>query len=142
MRVFLDANILFSASNSGSNIRDLVMRLIRDHSVVSSYYSREEAMRNLLLKRPAWESDCLELIQSIQIVRGLDRVVPVEICSKDRPILASALQAQCDFLLTGDRKDFGHLIGDKVGSLQIVTPLLMAEILIQDVRSDSNRSRP
>jgi predicted nucleic acid-binding protein len=142
MRVFLDANILFSASNSGSNIRDLVMRLIRDHSVVSSYYAREEAMRNLLLKRPAWESDCLELIQSIQIVRGLDRVVPVEICSKDRPILASALQAQCDFLLTGDRKDFGHLIGDKVGSLQIVTPLLMAEILIQDVRSDSNRSRP
>jgi predicted nucleic acid-binding protein len=142
MRVFLDANILFSASNSGSNIRDLVMRLIRDHSVVSSYYAREEAMRNLLLKRPAWEYDCLELIQSIQIVRGLDRVVPVEICSKDRPILASALQAQCDFLLTGDRKDFGHLIGDKVGSLQIVTPLLMAEILIQDVRSDSNRSRP
>lgn len=43
MRVFLDANALFSASNAGSNIARLVDWLLAEATAVTSDLAREEA---------------------------------------------------------------------------------------------------
>ncbi len=43
IRVFLVANVLFSASNAGSNIARLVYRLIEQEEVITSDSGAEEA---------------------------------------------------------------------------------------------------
>lgn len=49
MRVFLDANVLFSASNAGSNIARLIAALMTRETVVTSDLAIEEARKNLVL---------------------------------------------------------------------------------------------
>jgi len=53
----------------------------------------------------------------------------VPLAQKDEPILCGAIIGQADFLLTGDKKDFGHLFGKTVSTVRIVTvELLVAEL--------------
>lgn len=40
---------------------------------------------------------------------------------KDAPILAAAVAAQADILVTGDRTHFGHLYGKVIGGLRVLT---------------------
>jgi len=54
----------------------------------------------------------------------------IELVEKDRPILASAIAGQCDYLVTGDRKDFGHLFGKSVQGVKVVSPAQLAEALL------------
>jgi predicted nucleic acid-binding protein len=42
--------------------------------------------------------------------------------AKDAPILAAAIDARCDWLVTGDRRDFGHLFGSNQRSVLVVSP--------------------
>ena len=129
MRIFLDANILFSAALKGSQIHRLVDRLIRDHEVISSSYAHEEALRNIHLKRNFWLPDFSFLIQQVKIIQSVDGELPVNIAEQDRPILFTALKSNCNLLLTGDFKDFGHLMEKPIGSLIIVSPVQMAGLL-------------
>ena len=129
MKIFLDANILFSASLPGSQMRRLVDRLLRDHQVRSSNYAYEEALRNLQLNRKSAVPVLLELAKGIEILQSVDGELPVPIAAKDRPILYTALKSGSGFLLTGDQKDFGHLMTQTIGSLTILSPLPMAALL-------------
>jgi hypothetical protein len=53
MRLFLDANVLFSAAKSAGPMRELLMSLVRaDHDLRADDYVVEEARRNLALKNP------------------------------------------------------------------------------------------
>ena len=54
MRVFLDANVLFSTSNGGSNIARLIALLTERETGITSDVAVEEARRNLALKRNMW----------------------------------------------------------------------------------------
>ena len=69
MRVFLDANVLFSASNAESNIARLIARLIawfgERETVVTSDLAVEEARKNLQLKRTAWLSTFEALLREV-----------------------------------------------------------------------------
>jgi hypothetical protein len=49
---------------------------------------------------------------------------------KDRPILASAIAGECAYLVTGDRKDFGHLFGQTIEGVCILPPSDIAEKLL------------
>lgn len=129
MKIFLDANVLFSASNAGSGIARLVDALCDRHEVISSPYAWSEAERNILVKRPAWKSRLTALRGRIPSVADHDAEVGVVLAAKDRPILATACQQRCHFLVTGDRRDFGHLFGQEVCGVRIFTPLMMAEWL-------------
>ncbi len=42
--------------------------------------------------------------------------------SKDKPVLISALAAECEMLLTLDKADFGLLLGTTVYGMQANTP--------------------
>jgi predicted nucleic acid-binding protein len=44
------------------------------------------------------------------------------LAGKDAPVLAAALQGKVDIFVTGDRRDFGHLFGQVLEGVKILTP--------------------
>jgi len=42
--------------------------------------------------------------------------------AEDAPMLAAAIQAHADLLVTGDRTHFGHLYGQTIAGLETVAP--------------------
>lgn len=129
MRLFLDANVLFSAARRGSGLHRLVVHAVLYHEVLTSDYAMEEALRNLHTKRPDWVACLREIAQQITVVKSVDAATPVAIVPKDRPIFVTAVTNACDYLVTGDQSHFGHLMEVTDLPLRIVSPLRMAEIL-------------
>jgi predicted nucleic acid-binding protein len=129
MRVFLDANVLFSAGNAGSNIARLIAWLAKRETVVTSNLAVEEARKNLVLKRVAWLPAFEDVIADLEISPSVLFELPVSIATKDAPLLCAAIRSRCSLFVTGDRRDFGHLYGQKVQGVEIVSLLRLAEIL-------------
>jgi predicted nucleic acid-binding protein len=122
-RVFLDANILFSAAwraESG------LLRLWKlPLALVSSPYAITEAERNLSRKRPEALARLSTLLEPIEIVGSLAPIKDSGLPTKDVPILAAAVAGRCGVLLTGDVTDFGHLIGKTVRGVRGLTPPML-----------------
>lgn len=133
MRVFLDANVLFSASNAESNIARLIARLIawlgERETVVTSDLAVEEARKNLQLKRTAWLSTFEALLREVETVPAVLFPLPVSIADKDAPLLCAAIRSGCQFFVTGDKRDFGHLYNQQVQGVEVVSLLRLAAIL-------------
>ena len=129
MRVFLDANVLFSASNAGSSIARLMDWLLAKATAVSSDLAREEARRNLAMKRADWLPAFELLMQRVEEVPSALFGLPVSLDEKDRPLLCAAIRAGCTHFATGDRRDFGHLFGETVEKVQVVDLLGLAKLL-------------
>lgn len=130
MKVFLDANILFSSAAPKSNIAKLV-NLVQQHGqCVTSPYAVAEARKNLQLKKFGSLEIFESLLKTVTISNKLVLDLPVEIKSKDVPILGSAIAQKCTHLLTGDKRDFGFLFGQSVAEVLIVSPKLLADELI------------
>lgn len=142
MKVFLDANILFSASNLESNTARFVRFLTKKGVSFSSDYAVAEAYRNIAAKRPQWMKGYKTIIEGIRVVRSVDRPVSVRIADKDRPILATAIREQCDYLVTGDRRDFGHLFGRTVNATKVVTIPMMGDVLKEILHKGEEFSTP
>lgn len=132
MRVFLDANVLFSASNAGSNIARLVDWLLAEATAVTSDLAREEARRNLAMKRADWLPTFAQLMQKVEEVPSALFGLPVSLDEQDRPLLCAAIHAGCTHLATGDRRDFGHLFGKTVEQVQVVDLPGLAKVLAAD----------
>jgi predicted nucleic acid-binding protein len=130
VKVFLDANVLFSASFGGSGIHSLVGALSEKFTVITSDFACFEAHRNLRLKRKDWLPTFTDLQDSVEVVPSIDSPLEVALDAKDRPILATAINHQCAYLVTGDRRDFGHLMGKTIGPTRVVTPAGIAKLLI------------
>lgn len=130
MRVFLDANILFSASLPGARMRALLEILLSQAECQTNGYAIEEARRNLELKFP----DCLHrldtLVAKCVLVPASSVELAVTVKSKDMPILGGAVSGKATHLLTGDERDFGHLFGKTVQGVTVVTPKMLAEELV------------
>ena len=122
LRVFLDANILFSAAyREGAGLRKLWE--IPGVALLTSGYAVEEARRNL--DTPERRERLEGLLAAIEIVMEAPRTpLPngVGLPEKDEPILRAAIAAGATHLLTGDLRDFGHLFGRRVGGLVVQTP--------------------
>ena len=109
-RVFLDANVLFTAAHNRSGKAALVIELgIRGHwGLATSGYAFEEARRNLEIKFPGSLSTLEAIRPAMKIVSsGEGMTCPVPLPEKDRPILEAAIRCKATHLLTGDRKHFG-----------------------------------
>ncbi|NDC54188.1 MAG: PIN domain-containing protein [Planctomycetia bacterium] len=126
MRIFLDANILFSAAKSAGAVHALVSRLLaaRYECWVDGYVI-DEARRNLVVKAaerlPAFE----ELVSQLSVsatAAVLARTEPHGLPEKDRVVLAAAVALECDVLLTGDRTHFGRLYGRSLAGVRIHSP--------------------
>jgi predicted nucleic acid-binding protein len=113
MRLFLDANILFTAAHNPTGKAKLVIELGTQGywQLFSSHYALEEARRNLERKFPHALDDLGTLQHIIHLVdhrTNLD--CPDNLAQKDQPIFQAALACQATHLLTGDIKDFGPLM--------------------------------
>jgi hypothetical protein len=129
MRVFLDANVLFSASNEGSNIAILIGWLIAKGTAVTSDLACEEARRNLMIKRAEWLPAFERLLPQLELVPSALFDLPVKLEAKDQPLLCAAIRARCTHFATGDRRDFGHLFDQAVQGVRVVRLLRLAELL-------------
>lgn len=112
-RVFLDANVPFTAAENPAGKAALVIALgVKGKwQVVSNSYAAEEARRNIASKFPQSQSRLKDLIDSIAIIAsGAGADCPVNLPEKDRPIMEAAIRSQATHLLTGDLKDFGVLM--------------------------------
>ncbi len=129
MRVFLDANVLFSASNVGSNVARLIARLPQQATCVTDHLAVEEARRNLAIKRDAWLPAFEDLVQILEIVPSVVFDLPVALESKDAPLLCAAIRSACRYFVTGDARDFGHLYDRTIEGVEVISLLRLAEIL-------------
>ena len=129
MRVFLDANILFSAAQPHSRMRAFFSVLAAHVECVTSPYAVEEARRNLELKLPHALSYLPNLVKRCRLVFPVARNLDVKLKAKDLPILGGAVAAEATHLLTGDRQDFGPLFGATIAGVRIVSPKMLAEEL-------------
>ncbi|HUN93078.1 MAG TPA: PIN domain-containing protein, partial [Burkholderiaceae bacterium] len=134
--VFLDANILFSAAKSDGAIRRLLELLAaRGDDCYVDDYVVAEARRNLEKKGPAAieELDRLLIGMRVLAVKVMPRPQPdVDwLPEKDRPVLAAAIGAACNVLVTGDRAHFGSGYGRTFAGVVIHSPRSLAETLLR-----------
>ena len=129
MKVFLDANILFSASDEKSATRKLLDTLSHCGQPVTSPHAWEEARRNLDQKRPHLLPGLEGLRLVVTITHAFSLPPDVEVADKDKPILAGAIGAGCSHLWTSDRLHFGNLYGRTVHNVAIVSSIQLAEEL-------------
>ncbi|MGA1841762.1 MAG: hypothetical protein ACMUIU_14150 [bacterium] len=131
MRIFLDANILFSASADGSATGLLLDAILKyADECITCPHAFEEARRNIETKRPQQSSGLKRIIKNISLSNAFYTDLPVDLPQQDIPILAGAIGAQCTHLWTSDKKHFGPLYGKSIHGVQIVSSLLLVDILI------------
>jgi uncharacterized protein len=120
-RLFLDANVLFSAAYR-SHAGLLALWRLKDVVLCSSRYAIEEARINLdeefqraSLNRLSEDLTLLDAPGS-HLPRGI--ILP----EKDIPILLSAIGIQATHLLTGDLRHFGSYLGKTIAGVTILLP--------------------
>jgi predicted nucleic acid-binding protein len=126
VKVFLDANILFSAADPGSATRRLLAAVASAGQAVTCPHAWEEARRNLERKRPVHGPGLEELRRFVTVGREFAAPPETDLPDCDIPILAGALGARCDYLWTSDRRHFGRYYGEKLGGVTVVSSLQMA----------------
>ena len=136
MRIFLDANVLFSAAKSDGAVRQLVSLLLRArHQCCVDSYVIEEARRNLLAKAPDGVSVLDTLLTRLYVAAVQPQRADIESLASlpqtDRPVLAAAIRLGCEALVTGDRTHFGFAYGKKLGGVTIHSPRSIAEALLE-----------
>lgn len=129
MRLFFDANVIFSAAHQEEGRAQAIVALARagQCTVLVSAHALEEARRNLTLKSADHEPRLERLLATVSLVPEAPAVLAAwageqGLPRNDAPILAAAVHAQADFLVTGDRRDFGHLFGRTLRGVKVATP--------------------
>lgn len=113
MRLFLDANILFTAAHNPHGKAALIVELgAAGHFLVfTSQYAREEALRNLTVKYPQSLPQFEKLLAPIAITPANHSApFPETLVEKDAAIFQAAVTCRATHLLTGDIKHFGQFM--------------------------------
>jgi predicted nucleic acid-binding protein len=126
LRIYLDANILFSASLRPDH-RFLQFWKMRDLTPMTSPYAVDETQRN-----------CVSQVHSARLARLLEQTLLVSdipgaflprgiiLPAKDAPNLAAAVFAGAHYLITGEKHHFGKWMGIPIethlGKLRIQEP--------------------
>ena len=131
MRLFLDANILFTATHNPAGKAALIIELGGQghRDLFSSPYALEEARRNLERKFPQSLDSLNTLLQGIHLVEHrTDLLYPEGLAQKVQPIFQAALACQAPHLLSGDLKNFGPIMNQPDNTFGIYI-LTIAEFL-------------
>lgn len=137
-RAFTDANVLFSAAISPQSVSRAIFELAyqsREVEIVMSGYATSEALGNLYSKRPETVQTALALLDSVLLVEEPPEILAEDLRHlvpdpKDVPILAGAIWAEADLLITGNTKDFGKLYDESVRGCTVVKPRTALELLL------------
>ena len=135
MRVYLDANILFSVAKSDGAVRALLRLLVeRGHECCADAYVEAEARRNLVAKGPEAVHVFDALLARLRVAAAAPLAAePADVAwlpEQDRPVLAAAIYLRCDALVTGDRTHFGAGCGRAFGGVAIHSPRSLAGHLL------------
>ena len=120
-RIFLDANVLFSAAyRADSGV--LAFWKLRDVALCSSRYAIEEAKINL--EEEAQRRRLAQLTRALHIFDARERELPpgISLPQKGAPILLAAIEAHATHLVTGDIRHFGAYFGKNVEGVLVLTP--------------------
>src|SRR5258708_38863846 len=120
-RLFLDANVLFSAAYRHDAGLSRLWRL-KNVALCTSRYALEEARTNLSDEVPRERLE--ELSRYLELFDATPGLVPagIPLPEKDMPILMAAIAARATHLLTGDIKHFGVYLGKKIAGVRISLP--------------------
>jgi predicted nucleic acid-binding protein len=130
MRLFLDANIIFSAAISPKGRCQAFFDFSKEKfcSLLTSPHALTETKRNLLTKYPAQiERFNTQLFSQLIIVQEappakIDWAVSLGLPLKDAPILATAVDSGANLLVTGDKQHFSFLYGRIIEGMEITDP--------------------
>jgi predicted nucleic acid-binding protein len=129
VRLFLDANVLISAAwKDGSKVCRLWR--IEEAELVASNYVVVECKRNL--PRADQQERLIKLLAAVRILEFqrspiLENAPPLP--EKDQHVLAAAVLSRADFLVTGDRKHFGHWYGATIFGMRVEPPGRFPQVL-------------
>lgn len=140
MRLYLDSNIVFSASLTDGAIRRLLNDCIDiGHVLVMDGYVWEEARRNMIVYRSSALKYLHYLTTKVELHGTASSIGPEngrieydlrELPQKDKPVIAAAAALGCDMLITGDRTHFGRFFGKRLLGVEIVSPMTAAKKLL------------
>jgi len=123
MRVFLDTNVLASATATRGLCSDVLREVFASHDLIVSRPLFKELRRVLSKKFGVSQgliNEFIWLLHQDTILAEPGRVPHVNLDDKDDlPILASALSGKADIFVTGDKEllNLGH-----IGALEILSP--------------------
>jgi len=131
VRIFLDANILFSAAGADGAVRPLLAICeSAGHELWADAYVLEEARRNLAAKAPSGLPVLAAMVTRIQIggLLASSALLPdmMILPDNDRPVLAAAIHHRCDILVTADGAHFGSLYGKTIQGVTVLSPAMLA----------------
>jgi uncharacterized protein len=134
MRIYLDANILFSAAKSAGAVRELLRRAqAAGETLCADAYVVAEARRNLAAKAqdalPALDALLARIEVAGFAATPLSSKAAALVPEKDQLVLAAATRLRCGALVTGDRTHFGALYGQRVEGVAIHSPLSLARAI-------------
>jgi hypothetical protein len=137
VRIFLDANVLFSAARADGAMRELLHLLQSDgHTLVADGYVTAEASRNLAAKEGKRAAADLETllqvveVESVAVGVGFEQAVSW-LPAKDQPVLRAAIALGCGALVTGDRTHIGSGYGKTWAGVTAYSPALLAKALLK-----------
>lgn len=120
-RLFLDANIFFSASYR-PNPGLLVFWKLDNVALCSSHLAVGEARTNL--PESVQKQRLSRLVSALELFDAAPHVLPHEFSlpEKDVPILLAAIAARATHLITGDVQHFGPHFGKRMEGILIQLP--------------------
>jgi uncharacterized protein len=120
-RLFLDANVLFSAAYRADAGLVQFWKL-KDVILCSSHYALEEARINLA--ENAQRRRLAKLARRVRLFDAAPRKLPsgLSLPEKDTPIMLAAIEAQATHLITGDVRHFGPYFGKQIEGILILSP--------------------
>jgi uncharacterized protein len=122
LTIYLDSNVLFSACyDAASPFRKFWE--MANVTPVTSHYAVAEVRRHL--KSPAQEVRFNGFLARTRIVSDANPAFmpqSIRLIDKDRPILAAAIAASVDYLITGDKNHFTHLYFQRVSDVFVINP--------------------
>lgn len=129
LRIYLDANVLFSASFRPKS-RFLDFWELQGVEVCVSPYVVGETRRNARSQEQLERLDRL-IEASTMVGDGPLLLVPsnMVLAEKDRPVLATAIAAGVDYLVTGDKVDFGAYFGQRFAEVEVIAPAEALRVL-------------
>jgi len=131
MKIFADTNVLVSAFTARGLCADLLEIILADHQLMTGEFVLQELQRVLTTKLKVPErkvSEVLQFLRNHHIEPIPDKPSEVKVRDEDdRWVLESAIRAEVDILVTGD-KDL-VAISKQVSQLKIVTPRKFWELV-------------
>jgi putative PIN family toxin of toxin-antitoxin system len=135
-KLFIDSNIWFSVFYKKGTTSKLLEKIFsKNYEVVISELVLEELFRNIKIKAP----------KALNLAYRFFREYPVTVVKnpvfenlgkytgmaqkKDLPILTAALDYQCQYLVTGNLKDFSVLKIRRKFNLIVINPREMLELI-------------